>query len=674
VPVSLTIYPQGSGRVIRVPGDYPTIQEALCVAAAFPGSTVLVAPGTYNEFVTMREGVSLIGEDRESTIIAAPTASHYAVLGANNARISGFTISGGSYGVNCGVNYPPSSPEISNNIIIGSRCAIAIGQGASPIIRSNIITGAESGIVCYSSSAIVKNNLIYNISAEGIELWDGSSATIINNVIDSVGPFGGWGIYLSSASDTSTIKNNIFVNLDIAINNPFGSTLSLSYNDFWNVGIQYRNGDYEGPANGVGDLSSDPLFVDRGSGDYHLQDNSPCIDAGDPAAEYDDVYFPPSKGTQRNDMGAYGGPWTKMPSEPPCVSVVSPNGGEQLEVGDDYDILWVATDDVAVTAIDIYYSTDGGSTYPHVVATGESNDGVYVWTVPDTSVETCRVKVVAHDNQGNTDEDASDSNFAIVPSTGPVDTTLPSTPVVVDDGDYTSSITQLHASWSASDAESGIAEYQYAIGTSPGGTDVVGWTSAGTNTEAAATGLSLSLGTTYYFAVKAKNGVGLWSDVGVSDGITISPATLKGQVWLQGRPAPPHESWVTSLIVTLYQPGETEPLATYEVQTSDEGKFEITRIAPGTYDIKVKHTRSLANLVEGVVMEASETQVDFGTLREGNCNGDTTIDITDFSLLRASFGRMVGEEGYNDSCDFNRDGIVDITDFSLLRQNFGEME
>jgi len=35
----------------------------------------------------------------------------------------------------------------------------------------------------------------------------------------------------------------------------------------------------------VGNISEDPLFVDVSQGDYHLQDASLCIDAGDPAFE-----------------------------------------------------------------------------------------------------------------------------------------------------------------------------------------------------------------------------------------------------------------------------------------------------------------------------------------------------------------------------------------------------
>jgi len=103
-----------------------------------------------------------------------------------------------------------------------------------------------------------------------------------------------------------------------------------------------------------------------------------------------------------------------------------------------------------------------------------------------------------------------------------VDGTPPTTPVVTDDGPYTESRTQLHATWTSSDPETGIAEHQYQITQdSATGRVIVPWTSTGTATEVTKTGLSLTHGKKYFFSVKAKNGVGLWSAVGVSDGIFV---------------------------------------------------------------------------------------------------------------------------------------------------------
>lgn len=112
------------------------------------------------------------------------------------------------------------------------------------------------------------------------------------------------------------------------------------------------------------------------------------------------------------------------------------------------------------------------------------------------------------------------------------DTTPPTTPVVTDDGVYTTVTTQLHATWTSTDPETGVAEHQYLIrDTSTSGPIVVNWTSAGTNPSVTHTGLSLLQGRSYYLQARAKNGDGLWSAVGSSNGIRVdtTPPGAPGQ-------------------------------------------------------------------------------------------------------------------------------------------------
>lgn len=103
------------------------------------------------------------------------------------------------------------------------------------------------------------------------------------------------------------------------------------------------------------------------------------------------------------------------------------------------------------------------------------------------------------------------------------DVTPPTKPVVTDGGALTASRTELSASWTAEDPESGIREYQYAIGKTPGGSDVRPFTTT-TQNSVVVSGLNLELNTTYYFAVRAINNAGLVSEAGVSDGIRVDPA------------------------------------------------------------------------------------------------------------------------------------------------------
>lgn len=111
---------------------------------------------------------------------------------------------------------------------------------------------------------------------------------------------------------------------------------------------------------------------------------------------------------------------------------------------------------------------------------------------------------------------------------GTTDITPPATVGTVNDGlsadiAVTGSLTQLSANWTASsDPETGISGYWYAVGTSAGGTDVADWTYNGLTTSVTRAGLSLTDGITYYFSVKAVNGVGVYSGVKSSNGQTVN--------------------------------------------------------------------------------------------------------------------------------------------------------
>jgi len=93
---------------------------------------------------------------------------------------------------------------------------------------------------------------------------------------------------------------------------------------------------------------------------------------------------------------------------------------------------------------------------------------------------------------------------------------------VSDDGEYTSISNVLNASWQVTNSVP-VTHYQYAIGTTSGGTDVVGWTSTGTTASMSRTGLTLQDAQAYYISVKASNPAGAWTDPpAVSDGITYA--------------------------------------------------------------------------------------------------------------------------------------------------------
>ncbi|MDO8682108.1 MAG: glycoside hydrolase family 9 protein [Armatimonadota bacterium] len=98
--------------------------------------------------------------------------------------------------------------------------------------------------------------------------------------------------------------------------------------------------------------------------------------------------------------------------------------------------------------------------------------------------------------------------------------TRPAAPTTLtDDGVYTGSLTKLHCSWSA---VTGATQYRYAIGTTPGGTNIRNWTSNGAPTDVSATELSLVENQTYYFSAMAGNAYGTWGPSTNSNGISTA--------------------------------------------------------------------------------------------------------------------------------------------------------
>lgn len=102
----------------------------------------------------------------------------------------------------------------------------------------------------------------------------------------------------------------------------------------------------------------------------------------------------------------------------PAVEVASPNGGEVLIAGTNANLTWNATDNVGVTAVDLYLSRNGAAGPFETIATGLANSGTFGWPVAAPYTSTALLRAVAHDAAGNTAADTSDAVFAILATTG----------------------------------------------------------------------------------------------------------------------------------------------------------------------------------------------------------------------------------------------------------------
>ncbi len=339
-------------NIIHVPIDQPTIQ--LGINDAENGDTVLVAPGTYYENIHFRGKGIMVASHYilnsnvayvESTIINGGASTNpdtgscvlivsddSTTMQDTSAALIGFTITQGTgtrwldehgagfFREGGGILIQYLSPRIAHNIIVGNQAlytggvtssgggALRCGDG-NPCIRNNIIVSNSAryggGIVLNFTGALIKNNIIaydtaYGDYGGGGAIWSYANSTepkIIENntIVHNSG--GGLRVWASSA----TVRNNII----------WGNAGYQIFQSGGVVTVTYSN--VQGGWSGEGNIDTDPFFAAE---NFYLSDISPCIDAGDTSAVYNDPEDPgnpgyalwPSMGELRNDMGAYGGP------------------------------------------------------------------------------------------------------------------------------------------------------------------------------------------------------------------------------------------------------------------------------------------------------------------------------------------------------------------------------
>jgi hypothetical protein len=143
---------------------------------------------------------------------------------------------------------------------------------------------------------------------------------------------------------------------------------------------------------------------------------------------------------------------------------------------------------------------------------------------------------------------------------------------------------------------------------------------------------------------------------------------MSGTVLLPGRPTPPDPSWVATLSIRLFTPGTQTPLRSETKITDNSGHFVVEGITPGTYDIVVKGSNTLAKRLNGVVLVAGQNTLTVGDLRGGDASGDNSVGLTDLSILASSYGTCGGDL----RADFNGDTCVNLKDLSILASNYGQ--
>lgn len=304
--------------------NFECIQHAIDTAA--DGDTLVVQPGVYEEKIRLK-GKKLIVTStdpndpviRAGTVIAG-TGGQVTFADEESAEsvFTGFTVSGGSYGVFCS----GSSPTVDRCTITGASSAgVKVWNKGAPVVARSEIVGNASGVALWAHRD--KRTVLNNFG------------TFRNCLIAGNREAGFYSGY--PTLENCTVADNLGVGVDAILAKIANSILYFNNEAAGGPNLQVEKAtsvvtysDIQGAWAGDGNIDADPLFV--AEGDYHLKSQgwswngrqgtwawddvtSPCIDAGDPASSIGDE--PPcaegdplsdrAGANTRIDMGAYGG-------------------------------------------------------------------------------------------------------------------------------------------------------------------------------------------------------------------------------------------------------------------------------------------------------------------------------------------------------------------------------
>jgi parallel beta-helix repeat protein len=240
------------------PNNYKTIQEAINNASS--GDTIFVCKGIYTENIVINKSITLIGEDRESTIIDGRSTGNVVSIKASNVTIKGFTIKNSDSFVGCGIFVERFGDiVISNNKIKNNGIGIQIVSSSENQIYENIISANRVGIRLFfysSGNAIYRNTITAN--SYGIDFYSSIDNVIYENIISS----NNLGIY-----NTNSYNNNFYHNnfVDNSRNVYVEQTTNMwNYSGEGNYWDDYMEEDLN--KDGIGDVA---YKIDEKNIDYH---------------------------------------------------------------------------------------------------------------------------------------------------------------------------------------------------------------------------------------------------------------------------------------------------------------------------------------------------------------------------------------------------------------------
>ena len=410
-----------------------------CINISNYGDTIVVANGVYKETVVFKQGITLLGSGIDSCIIDTREIKTLdihirAVKIQSDCMMKGFYIVVNTPDSGIGIFGQAERVVIENNKITDAATGIYPGD-SDILIKNNIFSDVQRAVFLESSTRVrvqvIAENMM-NVSMYGVHISFGTKPIIRNNIIHvhSLEHYGS--AYQGGGSDTAKVFNNLIVteqemwgmscgvvptliynNLligsftyraistfnyneiknNVIMNSPKGIATDtgekpvIQYNNVWNVDQKYK-----GFTPDSTNLSVDPMMVNEGNSDFHLQMFSPLIDKGDPNIL--------DKDGSRSDIGLFGGPYGESytyqdlaPKPPRNVTVKIDSNSITLN--------WLKNTEADFYQFRLYRDTLPNFILDTMKIINTTTDTTFSELIPNTPAKTYYYKITAVDSQNN---------------------------------------------------------------------------------------------------------------------------------------------------------------------------------------------------------------------------------------------------------------------------------
>ena len=187
---------QGTTWIV-CPTECPYTSLAEAIAAAAPGDTILVQPGTYPGDVWLKKPLDIRSAGNEPSVIEG----HVYVLGTGQVTLHGLTVHSG------GIHLEDSSGVLIADCAVEGPSGIVI-RSASVTVRDTAVTGAaDHGIlVTLGSRALIAGCTVSGAGKDGIHIA-ASLADLRDNEVQGSGGYGIWGDAHATVSGQATLAS-----------------------------------------------------------------------------------------------------------------------------------------------------------------------------------------------------------------------------------------------------------------------------------------------------------------------------------------------------------------------------------------------------------------------------------------------------------------------------------